>query len=403
MPPPRWPKSCVAMMADDKPHSHLTGRKPHFTLGARLGTGNHSEVYHAVDEETGEDCAVKVESIVHHTPMLLFESKLLRSLAKEPYMPLLRNRGYLLMDLKYVSARCTRVQRRWPATRPHPHTPSDPTPHRHYMLMDLAGPTLHDLKHTILPVTVLKIADQLIERFEQLHEKHFVHRSVKPRNIALGLPHSCLEGKVLLIDFGRAARWRDSKSYQIKPATDPRANYRGPYYSVNACRGVRQSRRDDMIALGHVLIELNNRDLPWNGSLRSELDTLLMLDAKMSTSVEQLCAGLAPEYALYMNHCLALKYADAPDYVYLRRLFHSCFCRTSSGTANDGASVAGQEGWSDLLPCDTLPRTAPGGAQEKERGEPCVPTDHIRVRCVVWRGWPGGGWQVGVALVVGGW
>ena len=90
------------MMADDKPHSHLTGRKPHFTLGARLGTGNHSEVYHAVDEETGEDCAVKVESIVHHTPMLLFESKLLRSLAKEPYMPLLRNRGYLLMDLKYV-------------------------------------------------------------------------------------------------------------------------------------------------------------------------------------------------------------------------------------------------------------------------------------------------------------
>ena len=59
-----------------------------------------------------------------------------------------------------------------------------------------------------------------------------------------------------------------------------------------------------------------------------------------------------------------------------------------------------------MLPCNTLPRTAPvvASAQEKERGEPCAPTGHIRVRkvCRVAGCVHGAEWRVGVALVVGG-
>jgi hypothetical protein len=39
------------------------------------------------------------------------------------------------------------------------------------------------------------------------------------------------------------------------------------------------------------------------------------------TSVEQLCKGLPKELLSYMQYCRGLKYEEAPDYNYLKRLF----------------------------------------------------------------------------------
>jgi len=82
------------------------------------------------------------------------------------------------------------------------------------LVMDMLGPSLADLfnycgkKFTLK--TVLMIADQMVQRIEQVHKKHYIHRDIKLDNFLMGLGQDSYI--VNLIDYGLAKKYRDSRS-----------------------------------------------------------------------------------------------------------------------------------------------------------------------------------------------
>ena len=194
------------------------------------------------------------------------------------------------------------------------------------MVMELLGKSLEDLfqengKRFTLK-TVCMIADQMIERLEFIHNKHIIHRDIKPDNFVMGLSNK--NQTVYLLDFGLAKKYRSSRTLQhIKFNINKKLTGTARYASINALRGCEQSRRDDLEAIGYVLMYFLRGSLPWQGLRvdRKEDRYKKIYEKKKATSPEELCAGFPPELAEYIRYTRNLEFEQNPDYQYLRGLF----------------------------------------------------------------------------------
>mmetsp|Transcript_63107 Transcript_63107/g.176504 ORF Transcript_63107/g.176504 Transcript_63107/m.176504 type:complete len:470 (-) Transcript_63107:304-1713(-) len=142
-----------------------------YCLGRKLGAGSFGDIYFAVNTQTGEELAVKCESVKSKHPMLMYEAKLVKHLQGVPGIATVH---YCDVEGDY-----------------------------NVMVMDLLGPSLEDLfngcQRKFSLKTVLMIGDQMLYRIENLHSKSFIHRDIKPDNFLYGL-----DRVVKLADFGLA-------------------------------------------------------------------------------------------------------------------------------------------------------------------------------------------------------
>jgi len=99
---------------------------------------------------------------------------------------------------------------------------------------------------------------------------------------------------VYLIDFGLSKKYRSSKTFQhISFITNKKLTGTARYASVNALNGCEQSRRDDMEAIGYVLMYFLRGSLPWQGLKIDNKDDRYqkIFEKKKATSAEELCRG----------------------------------------------------------------------------------------------------------------
>ncbi|KAJ6809600.1 casein kinase 1-like isoform X2 [Iris pallida] len=277
---------------------HVIGGK--FKLGRKIGSGSFGELYLGVNVQSGEEVAVKLESVKTKHPQLHYESKL--------YMLLQGGTG--IPHLKWFG-----VEGEY-----------------NIMVIDLLGPSLEDLfnycnrKFTLK--TVLMLADQMINRVEYMHSRGFLHRDIKPDNFLMGLGRRA--NQVYVIDYGLAKKYRDLQTHKHIPYRENK-NLTGTarYASVNTHLGVEQSRRDDLESLGYVLMYFLRGSLPWQGlkagTKKQKYDKIS--EKKMLTPVEVLCKSYPSEFISYFHYCRSLRFEDKPDYSYLKRLFRDLFIR----------------------------------------------------------------------------
>ena len=271
-----------------------------YRLSKKIGSGSFGEIFLGVNIQTHEEVAIKLESVTTKHPQLIYESKLIKLLQGGPGLP-----GVLWYGVEG---------------------------NFNVMVMDLLGPSLEDLfnfcNRRFSLKTVLMLADQMICRAEYVHSKNFIHRDIKPDNFLIGLGKRA--SLVHIIDFGLAKKYRDSKTHKHVMFREGK-NLTGTarYAGINAHMGHEQSRRDDLEAIGYVLMYFLRGSLPWQGvqgNTRHEKYQKIM-EKKISTQIETLCTGFPNEFSECIRYARSLNFEDQPDYGYLRRLFKDLFVR----------------------------------------------------------------------------
>ncbi|CCE63373.1 hypothetical protein TPHA_0E02830 [Tetrapisispora phaffii CBS 4417] len=268
------------------------GRK--FRIGRKIGSGSFGDIYHGTNLISGEEVAIKLESIRSRHPQLDYESRVYKYLSGGVGIPFLRWFG---REGEYNA-----------------------------MVIDLLGPSLEDLfnycHRKFSFKTVIMLALQMICRIQYIHGRSFIHRDIKPDNFLMGVGRR--GSTVNVIDFGLSKKYRDFNTHRhIAYRENKSLTGTARYASVNTHLGIEQSRRDDLESLGYVLIYFCKGSLPWQGlkatTKKQKYDRIL--EKKLSINVETLCGGLPQEFSEYISYCKNLKFDERPDYLYLARLF----------------------------------------------------------------------------------
>ena len=258
-----------------------------------LGKGSFGKIYAGINKTTGDEIAIKLEPLNTDQPQLVYEYKIYKYLQNGFGIPKVYECS---KDKKFT-----------------------------ILIMDLLGDSLekkfNKLNRKFSLLTVLMIMEQLVSRIEFIHSKNLIHRDIKPDNFLVG------RGKksniIYAIDFGLSKKYRDSKTGLHIPYRDGKSlTGTARYASINTHLGVEQSRRDDIEALGYMMVYFLKGSLPWQGMVindpKKKYDKIKQL--KYDIKLEDLCAGLPKECIKFIQYARDMKFEDRPDYSYLRGL-----------------------------------------------------------------------------------
>ena len=258
----------------------------------KLGEGSFGKIYLAYNVTTKEKYALKLENRRTHQSLLEQEAYILCYLKGEG-IPYIKSYGY--------------------------------SGDYNVLVMELLGKSLEKLfeeKGSKLSLkTVCMLGIQMISRLEYIHNKHILHRDIKPDNFIIGIDINSY--KVYLIDFGLSKKYRSSRTRQhIKYSENKKLIGTARYASINALAGIEQGRRDDMEALSYVLIYFLRGSLPWQGLRINKKEDRYkkILEKKKIVNSKELCIGLPNQFSDFVDYCRLLKFDEEPNYEFLKGL-----------------------------------------------------------------------------------
>ncbi|KAG2340935.1 hypothetical protein BDR05DRAFT_1032181 [Suillus weaverae] len=197
----------------------------------------------------------------------------------------------------------------------------------YFLVLEQLGANLEQLRKLSrgeLPwKTVVMLGVQMFNRVEFAHSRGVILRDIKPENFAMGVGEK--SRIIYLFDFGLAKLYVDPSTGTHIPYREDRvALGTMSYSSYNVHFGREQGRRDDLEALGNVLLYLLHGRLPWEDIYAPNKEAKLRRMGEMKTgsaAFRDLLARSPAEFTTYFDHCRSLKFEEKPNYALLRQLF----------------------------------------------------------------------------------
>ena len=258
----------------------------------KLGEGSFGKIYTAINIKTKELYALKMERKDYGQGLLETEAHILSHL-KGFGIPEIKTYGY--------------------------------NQHYNILVMELLGNSLEDyfqkMKKSFSIKTTCMLGLQMIDRIEWVHSKNLIHRDIKPDNFVMGRGDK--NHIVYILDFGLSKKYFSvSKNKHIKFTQNKKLTGTARYASINAIKGCEQSRRDDLEAIGYVLMYFLRGSLPWQGikNLKGECRYIKIYEKKKNTTPEELCKNFPGEFTEFIKYTRHIQFESKPDYDYLRGL-----------------------------------------------------------------------------------
>ena len=202
------------------------------------------------------------------------------------------------------------------------------------LLGESLGRIFYKNKNSFSLKDICMFSIQILHRIEHVHSKYIIHRDIKPENFLIGNPDKYL---IYIIDFGLSKKYKSSRTNKhVQFRLTKKFTGTARYASLNAIRGAEQSRRDDLEAIGYMLLFFfSNGKLPWQGvSCKAKAEKYSKIYyMKKTLDFDDFCKNMPKEIITYMLYCRELDFEQKPDYNYLRGLFENVL--KSNGTFND--------------------------------------------------------------------
>ncbi|OZC06152.1 hypothetical protein X798_06864, partial [Onchocerca flexuosa] len=192
-----------------------------------------------------------------------------------------------------------------------------------YMVMTLLGRSLNELfkQYPICTVsTQVRVGINILYGLKQLHEVGYIHRDVKPANLAIGRRGQAIH-IIHILDFGLSREYviRNNGSVKLRmPRTNTLFRCAVRYCSANIHTRGEQGRPDDLWSMVYVLVEMRG-PLPWD-NIRGK-DEIGM--AKFQTLDTTLCRNSPKELLDITTHLRTLDYYTRPNYFYIYERLHN--------------------------------------------------------------------------------
>ncbi len=201
-----------------------------------------------------------------------------------------------------------------------PHGYGEDKGHRFLIMQKMDGTLLELCQQKALTGKILAHCGTIILKgLEKLHSKRYLYCDLKPENFmylnngsSSSSSSNCLP-QIFFIDFAFCTSFTDILSGKHRPMVTGCPVHGTPgYVSLNVQQGNTPSRRDDIEALGYVLLSLAYQGvLPWLTATSAES----CLEMKQNANIHQMAKDIGcPQLASFIMCCRSIQYEDCPPY-----------------------------------------------------------------------------------------